>query len=206
MFWKPKSDIFQHFEALNNVLLEVGEKLIRVPESFPDRIAEIAEDMRKLENKADDITHLIIDEINKTFVTPFDREDLYLLATRIDDVIDHSENAVSNLVIYGIREARPPLAEFCSTVNSAAKEICESVKGLQNLRYSFHVLQHNIEIHTLETKGDELLQGALRELFAKENDIKEIIKWKDIFQSFEKSLDRAEDVANVIEAIILKNA
>ncbi|MDP2762681.1 MAG: DUF47 family protein [Sideroxyarcus sp.] len=204
-FFKPKTNIFKRFEALNNVLLEVGKELLLVPDSFPHEIEQRATRMRKLENSADDITHAIIDEINVTFVTPIDSEDLHRLAVRLDDVIDHAENAVSNLVVYGIRKPRYPLAEFCITINKAIIELAACVNLLKTPQKDDGTSRHHVEINTLESTGDELLKNGLRDLFEHENDVKEIIKWKDIFQSFEDSLDRAEDAADVIEGIVIKN-
>ncbi len=204
-FLKPKSSIFDYFQKLNGKLVEVGWELSRIPSSFPNKIAEHVDRMRRLEEEADVITHIIIDEINKSFVTPIDREDLHLLATRIDDVIDHAENAVSNILIYDIKESRDPLPDFCFCIYKATKEISEAVQELRNLKNTKHIINHNIEINALEAEGDRLLKIALENLFRNENDVKNILKWKDIFESFEKSLDRAEDVANVIEAIIIKN-
>jgi uncharacterized protein Yka (UPF0111/DUF47 family) len=204
-FFKPKSSIFKLFEALNAALLDVGRELTRVPESFPHEIETRATRMRKLENSADDITHAIIDEINQTFVTPLDREDLHRLAVRLDDVIDYAENAVSNLVVYGIRESRYPLPEFCITLNKAIQEIVASVNLLKDPKSGHDgISKHHVEINTLESTGDELLKAALRDLFKYENDVKEIIKWKDVLESFEASLDRAEDAADVIAGISIK--
>lgn len=204
---KPRDGrMFERFGALTGVLEKSGDELRRVPASFPDKIEESAERMRKLENEADDLTHAIIDEINASFITPFDREDLYLLAHRIDDVIDFSENAVSNLVTFGITECRPPLKDFCETVAKVTTEIRGAVEGLRDLRFPQHIAERNLRIHTLESEGDELLKAGLADLFAKEKDAREIIKWRDIFQSFERSLDRAEDVANIIEGIVIKHS
>jgi uncharacterized protein Yka (UPF0111/DUF47 family) len=204
-FFKPKSSIFERFEALNDVLLEVGKELTRVPDSFPHEIVKRATRMHQLENTADDITHAIIDEINQTFITPLDREDLHLLTVRLDDVIDHADNAVSNLAVYGIRKSRYPLPEFCITLNNAITEVVACVKLLKDPKKIADASKHHVEINTLEATGDELLKNALRDLFQNEDDVKEIIKWKDIFQSFENSLDRAEDAADVIEGITIKH-
>jgi len=205
-FFKPKSTIFNRFEELNSVLLKVGEELLLVPESFPHEIEQRATRMRELESSADDITHAVIDEINQTFVTPIDREDLHQLVVCLDDVIDEAENAVSNLLVYGIRASRYPLPEFCITLNKAIIEIVACVNLLKAPKKSDGTSKHHVEIHTLESTGDELLKNALRDLFERENDVKDIIKWKDVFQSFEDSLDRAQAAADVIESIKIKNS
>jgi len=205
-FFKPKSTIFNRFEELNSVLLKVGEELLLVPDSFPHEIEQRATRMRELESSADDITHAVIDEINQTFVTPIDREDLHQLVVCLDDVIDEAENAVSNLLVYGIRTSRYPLPEFCITLNKAIIEIVACVNLLKAPKKSDGTSKHHVEIHTLESTGDELLKNALRDLFEKENDVKDIIKWKDVFQSFEDSLDRAQAAADVMESIKIKNS
>ena len=205
-FFKPKSTIFNRFEELNSVLLKVGEELLLVPDSFPHEIEQRATRMRELESSADDITHAVIDEINQTFVTPIDREDLHQLVVCLDDVIDEAENAVSNLLVYGIRASRYPLPEFCITLNKAIIEIVACVNLLKAPKKSDGTSKHHVEIHTLESTGDELLKNALRDLFERENDVKDIIKWKDVFQSFEDSLDRAQAAADVIESIKIKNS
>lgn len=204
-FVRSKTNIFHQFEELCIVLLKTGDELSRVPASFPNDIEERARILRALENEADDITHRIIDEVNKTFITPLDREDLYMLAHRIDDVIDFIENAVSNFVVYGITAPRAYLEEFCILTHKATKEVAESVRGLNDLKNSCHIFTHTLEINNLESQADEIFKKALSDLFHNEPDTKEIMKWKDIFQSFERALDRAEDVSNVIEGIVLKN-
>lgn len=204
---KPRQEsIFDNFDKLTGVLLEIGREMEKLPKAVPHKLALEAQVFRKLEHKADKITHNIIDKINKTFVTPLDREDLHTLAKRIDDVIDLVENGVSNLAVYNVKEMRPPFKEFCSVINLAAKEIYDAVRGLRTLDNIPFLVERMTKINQLETKGDELLQEAFSDLFKNEKDAITLIKWKDIFQILEVALDRAEDVSNVIEAIIIKNA
>ncbi|MEK7557508.1 MAG: DUF47 family protein [Patescibacteria group bacterium] len=205
IFFKSHTTIFDEFEKMNVVLLEAGAKLLEVPKSIPEALGECAREVSELQRKANEARHAIADEIDKSFVTPLDREDLHVLVVRLDATLDHAENAVSNLVVYGVKTARDPLAEFCETVNQAIKECVSCVRVLRQHKKLERIRQHFQELHRLEMKGDILLQMALKELFSHEQDVREIMIWKDIFLSFERSLDRGEDVADVLEGILIKN-
>lgn len=206
LLFKPKKDIFSHFDILCKHLVSVGKEVLLIPDSFPKDIKMHAQNMRDIEKKADDVTHTIIDEIHKSFITPIDREDLHMLAHRTDDIIDFVENAVSNIVVYNITKSRKPLPEFCEIVNKATIKISEMLYGLKNSKDQKLLYKKMVEVNDLESESDELLKKALTDLFENEKNIKSIIKWKDIFQTFERSLDRAEDVANIIEGIVIKHS
>jgi predicted phosphate transport protein (TIGR00153 family) len=167
----------------------------RFPSVQADRIKE-------LEHRGDTITHNVITRLNQTFITPFDREDIHLLASRIDDVLDLTDAAASRLVLYRIRSIRSGVEPLAEILQQATARIRDAIRILQKRD---HVLDYCIEINRLENDADRLSRDLIARLFDEEKDPVEILKWKEIIEVLETATDKCEDVANVIEAIILKN-
>ena len=142
-------------------------------------------------------------KLNQTFITPFDREDIHELASKIDDVIDLVDAAATRLVTYRIKTIRPGVIELAKTVRDAAAQIVAAVRVLDK---GDHILDHCIEINRLENQADHQCQQLIGTLFDQETDAVQIIKWKEIIETLEFATDKCEDVANVIETVTLKNA
>jgi predicted phosphate transport protein (TIGR00153 family) len=166
-----------------------------------------ANKIKDLEHLGDQITHQTIEMLNRTFVTPLDREDIYLLVTKLDDVLDLMDGAASRIQLYKIQEITPEAIKFAEVLKKAGEILKHSITSMRNIKDYKEIVKHCIEIHTLENEGDKLLQEAMMNLFEKEKDdpIK-VIKWKEIYQDLESATDRCEDVANIIEGIVLKYA
>jgi predicted phosphate transport protein (TIGR00153 family) len=177
--------------------------LIQMLENYNgDRNLGVAE-VTSYEHEGDTITHNIIMRLNQTFITPFDREDIHELATKIDDVIDLVDAAARRFITYNIDAVRPGVVDLARTVRDAAAQIVAAVRVLGK---EDHILDHCIEINRLENQADAQTQELIANLFEQERDPIQVIKWKEIIETLEFATDKCEDVANVIETVTLKNA
>ena len=165
------------------------------------------EKMREIEHQCDDITHEIIDKLNRTFITPFDREDIYALAHRFDSVVDIIHAITKRLLLYNLHNSvNKDLIRFSELIEQSVTALANAVRGVRNLKNAKIISDACIEINRLENLGDLLRDETIGKLFDNNYDTLYIIKWKDIFQDAERALDQCEDVANVIESIMVKQA
>jgi predicted phosphate transport protein (TIGR00153 family) len=157
--------------------------------------------VKDLEHIGDTITHELNTRLNQTFITPFDREDIHELSSKVDDVLDLADAAAGRLVLYGVKTILPGVAELAQILETATREIVAAVRllGKQD-----HILDHCIEINRLENEGDRVCRALIAKLFEEEKNPVEIIKWKEIIEAIETAIDKCEDVANVIETVVLK--
>jgi predicted phosphate transport protein (TIGR00153 family) len=161
-----------------------------------------AHNIRDAEHRCDALTHDTIQRLHRTFITPFDREDLYAMASALDDVMDAIDHAAQLFRLYRIRDIRPGARELAHTVSSSAERIHQALDALEGRR---PVQPHAVEINRLENEADRAYQAAVVTLFEHETDPITIIKWKEIFESLEFITDCCEDVANVIESVVVKH-
>lgn len=177
--------------------------LIEMLKNYDHDAAQGVSEIRSYEHTGDTITHAIITRLNQSFITPFDREDIHELASKIDDVIDLVDTAARRFVTYDIKTVRPGVIELAKTIHDAAGQILAAVRvlGREN-----HILDHCIEINRLENQADAQTQELIACLFEQEQDPIQVIKWKEIIETLELATDKCEDVANVIETVTLKNA
>lgn len=159
--------------------------------------------IKDLEHAGDELTHEIIQTLHRTFITPFDREDIYALSSGLDDVLDYIDEIAETILLYGISDISPAAKSMAGLIVEAAVQVQEAVGKLES---KAGVSEHGIEVHRIENVGDTELRRAIGELFSGTHDAVAIIKLKDFYTLLEDSLDRCEDVANVIEGIIIKNA
>jgi uncharacterized protein len=165
--------------------------------------ATLAERMREEEHLADEATHDIIRRVNRTFVTPFDREDIYSLASSLDDVMDYMEEAVDLVLLYDIRQLPAEVAEQVEVIQRCAELTAESMPRLQTMK---DLDEFWIEINRLENQGDKGYRKILAKLFSGEYEALEVLKLKDVVDSLEDAIDAFETVANVIEQISVKES
>jgi uncharacterized protein len=177
--------------------------LLDMLENYDHEAARRVSEVTAYEHKGDTITHGIITRLNQTFITPFDREDIHELASKIDDVIDLVDAAARRFVTYDIKCVRPGVIELAKTVRDSAEQVLVAVRVLGK---QDHILDHCIEINRLENQADAQTRELLANLFDQERDPIQVIKWKEIIESLELATDKCEDVANVIETVTLKNA
>ncbi len=162
--------------------------------------------MRNIEHKGDDITHEIINKLNKTFITPFDREDIYSLTHELDSVIDLINSVTTRINLYNITGTHDDLIQFASIIESSVAALAQAILGLREIKKPDVIKAYCIEVNRLENMGDQLRDTLIGNLFDKSKDPIHIIKWKEIFQECETILDKCEDVVNIVEAIIVKQA
>lgn len=165
-------------------------------------IAEITE----LEHEGDSITHQVLSLLHRTFVTPFDREDIALLAHTMDDVLDFIQSAADAMFIYKIKSPTPRAKELAEVIMLAAAEMGKAVASLGHKKEYKQMLERCVEINRLENSADRIYRAAIGELFDSATDVAELIKWREIYEHMETATDRCEDVADVLEGVALKNA
>lgn len=164
------------------------------------------EQLKELEHEGDRLTHLTLDKLNTTFITPFDREDIHTLATRLDDILDATDAAGQRLVVYRITKVPPKFLELADLLVESAKEVQKAVLALPDRKKLTSAITSCVEINRLENEADVVLREALGDLFDNAHDAIEVVKLKDLFSFLEEATDRCEDVANVIETIIMKGS
>jgi predicted phosphate transport protein (TIGR00153 family) len=168
-----------------------------------DNVELRAEEIRQAEHRGDEISHDIGRRLERTFVTPFDREDIHALISGLDDVLDYIEEAADTFVLYRISAPSPVAVQQASIVVRQCEQLHEALSHLRGFR---DLERYWIEVHRLENEGDLLARRAIAELFEQEQNAIEIIKWKDVYTILETTVDKCEDVANIIERIVLKAA
>jgi hypothetical protein len=192
---------FDLFERQAVHIVESARRLHELIFDFSDAPAKSAA-IRELEHAGDALTHELIRKINTTFVTPFDREDVYALASRLDDVLDLIEAAADRLVLYRIKAPTSGARALGEVIVNAAVATQAAVQCLRPHSAGYHA--HCVETNRLENEADRLLKELIAGLFADVTDPIEVIKWKEIYETLEEVTDRCEDVVNVIEGIMLK--
>jgi uncharacterized protein len=199
----PREERFySDFQALADELKR-GARLLEDMVA-PDRpVWDKADEIKEVEHKCDFLTHEIIQRLNRTFVTPLDREDIHELARSLDDVMDAIDASATILKLYHIDSVRPGARELARLVSDSTEQLVGAVKALEKRR---GVAECAVEINRLENEADRAHQAAVQALFADERDAVVIIKWKEIFDFLEQATDRCEDVANVLEGVVVKHA
>jgi uncharacterized protein Yka (UPF0111/DUF47 family) len=199
-----KIDFFEIFDRAIDNLAKATDLLVEMfkePSDF-DKKAKI---MYEFEQEGDILTHDIMKELNRTFLTPIDREDIHALASRIDDVLDLIWGAVDRMTVYKIDKPTFEAVTIAEDLQMTAGILRKVMRELRSKNYA-HVQEHCIEINRLENRVDRLYRDALGKLLNTPNDPVYIIKWKDIYQLLEDASDRSEDIANILESIVLKYA
>ena len=195
-------EFFDLFEEAAANVVRAADLLDQMLSAFPDR-AELARDILVCEQEGDRITHDIIQHLNKTFVTPIDREDIYELASAVDDIVDYTEEVADYLGLYKI-EAPMEQAQALTKVLVAS---CEQLAmGLENLPSFKDLDRYWIEIHRLENDGDRISRDAVASLFSNGIDPMVVIRWKDMFAVLEEAIDATETAAQILEGIVIKNS
>jgi len=192
---------FELFERQSTTLLEGARALVDMAENFDDIEAK-AHRIKEIETRGDQITHDIIDSLNRTFITPFDREDIHALASALDDVLDNIEGVASRFALFRLRELTPETRELIAIIERACVAIHEAVKCLRNRK---EVHKNLVEINELENEADMISRAMTAKLFETAADFRELIKWKELYGRLEATTDDCEDVANIIEGIFVKN-
>jgi len=197
-----ETKFFELFAELSGYLTE-GAQLLRSILEDPRDLKMRVEQVQAIEHKGDRATHAIITKLNQSFITPFDREDIHRLASSLDDVLDFTNSAAHRLVLYKINEPPPAAAELAGLIVLQSEELA---RGVSVLEKNGSVLMHCEEVNRLEDEADHVSRRAIAHLFESEKDPIQLIKLKELYEVLEFATDKAEDAANVLEAIVLKSA
>lgn len=204
-FFPREIDFFEIFDKAVANLTRATALLVELLENFND-IERKAKEIYEVEQEGDILTHDIMRNLNKTFITPIDREDIHALASRIDDVLDLLWGAVDRLMVFDIKEPTKAAIHLAKDLQVTTTVMQKALRELRAKDYG-HVQEHCIEINRMENRIDRTFRDALGALF---EDFSEdpllVIKWKDVYQHLEDAADRCEDVANILEGIVLKHA
>jgi uncharacterized protein len=197
-----RKEFFQLFNQASANAVAISRALVDLLAQAPNGSQERIRNIKDLEHEGDRLTHEVVNLLNRTFVTPFDRDDMYRLAGALDDICDHVDEAAGNIVGYGVREIRPAAKAQGDVILRAASKLQEAVARLEGFKDSSRQL---MELRDLEDEGDRLNREAVSELFRTQDDAIVIIRWKDIHEALEEAVDACENAADVLEAIVVKN-
>ena len=197
-----RKEFFELFNQAAANAVAIARALVDLLAQAPDGSDDRIRNIKELEHEGDRLTHEVVGLLNRTFVTPFDRDDMYRLAGALDDICDHVDEAAGNIVGYGVKEIRPAAKAQGDVILRAASKLQEAVARLEGFKDSSRQL---IELRSLEDEGDRLNREAVSELFRTSQDAISIIRWKDIHEALEEAVDACENAADVLEAILVKN-
>jgi predicted phosphate transport protein (TIGR00153 family) len=203
----PKSDdFFSDFEAQAAAVVEGAVLLKGLLDDFTDVPAK-CQAIKDVEHRADDITHRAFERLHTQFITPFDRSEIHRILSRIDDVLDLADAAAERLGLYDLDSVLPEARELAAVLVEQTRKMEEAVRGLRNMKKDPQtILAACQEMNKLENQADTLTRKTMAKLFKRGNDPLTVMKWKEIIDLIEDATDRAEDVANVIEGIVLEHA
>jgi len=205
--FKPKTDdFFKLFLDSSNVLRQGAYVLKDVMDNYT-KLEEKMQQISKLEQQADDINDAIIDKLNKTFITPLDREDIYSLATKLDDVVDFQQGIMQRMALYKAGKPSPGAAQLASIMVDCTEEMVQAFTLLKNIKGNQRkILEHTNKIGELESQGDNIYRREVALLFDTCSDPIEIIKWKEILEHMENALDHCENIGDLLRGVVLKYA
>jgi uncharacterized protein len=196
---------FDYFEAHAAKTVEGCQLFLDLARGVED-VPALCAKIKEVESACDQVTHDTVASLHRIFITPFDRNDIHRLITKMDDVMDMVEGAARIIDIYEVRQSSVELTNMAMTLLASANQVCEAVKGLRDLKHSQSILERCVEINRLENESDGQLADAIAQLLRQTTDPITVIKWKEIFEMVEMATDSCEDVANVIEGVVMENA
>jgi uncharacterized protein len=195
-------EFFDLFEEAGGNILRAAGLLEELLNEYPER-NELAREILICEQAGDRITHDIIQRLNQTFVTPIDREDIYELASALDDVVDFTEEVADYLGLYKIEAPMAQAQDLARVLHACARQIAEAMPRLRGFRDISH---YTVELNRLENDGDRIVREAIASLFDNGIDPMVVIRWKDIFERLEEAIDASEHVANILQGVVIKNS
>jgi len=197
-----RREFYNLYNRASANLVDIARLLVRLLDNFPNDRDTLAREIKDAEHEGDRLTYDVVDLLNRTFVTPFDRDDMYRLAGALDDVCDHIDEAAGNILGYGVTEIRENARRQAALIELAAGKLRDAVAKLEGFKDSQREL---VELRELEDEGDRLNREGIAALFASGDDAIAIIRWKDIHEQLEEAMDACENAADVLEAILVKN-
>jgi predicted phosphate transport protein (TIGR00153 family) len=195
----------QYFDLFLQMTVYISDAARELKEMMLDKnqdYSEYAKRIKGMEHACDELTHSISTRLNKSFITPFDREDIYLMSAALDDIVDLIDDAATQIIIFDVKEIKDYAVDLADVIGGMAAQLREIVTTLKKPK---NITQRLVEIHRLENEGDDTFHAAIKELFREEKDPLTVLKWKEIYEKLEAAIDRCENVANIIESVLIKH-
>jgi len=196
---------FEYFNEHADLIVQGSRELAALMASGDD-LERRAHNIESVEKRADKVTRATIELLHKTFITPLDREDIHQLITRMDDILDLIEDAAQLMFLYGVRHATVEGKRLADICVACCEKVKASVVLLSNMDHAAQILQHCADMDRLESEADHVMRAAIARLFREEPDVRELIKLRSVYEHLETVTDRCEDVANIIQGIVLENS
>jgi predicted phosphate transport protein (TIGR00153 family) len=194
---------FTLFAQMTSYINDAARTLVEMLAHQDGDYQEYVQRIKSIEHACDDLTHSVSTRLNQSFITPFDREDIYMMSNALDDVVDLIDGAARAILMYDIHEATEPAKQLAGVIQRMALQLNEVVAVLSKPK---GVTERLVELHRLENEGDDIYHRAVAALFHERGDPLEVIKWKDVYEKLEAAIDRCENVANIIEGVIIKHS
>jgi uncharacterized protein len=194
---------YDYVEKAADYTVEAAKLLLKLTENYRD-MDPIARELEALEHSCDEVAHTTMEQLNKSFITPLDREDIHAMIVRIDDVVDLIQASANRMNLFQIGVPTVHAVNLAKQIVRGCERLSAAIHGMRNVKKYDDVMRDCIATHQVENAADDILHEALKELFAKEKDPIMVIKWKDIYETMESVTDRCEDVANVLQNVIVK--
>lgn len=204
--FSPKNDKFYDlFIDFTGIIEEASSELNVLTKNTED-VEKISSRLKDIEHKGDDLSHQILQELNNSFITPLDREDILLITKKLDDVVDNIEDIAGRYLMYNIKSSREKSFKIVELIQESSKKIKDLFLKLRDFKKDNSIGKVITELNLLETEGDYAYRDAMRELFTTDINQVEIIVWKDLYEKLEKTLDSCEALANIVEGVVMKHA
>ncbi|PYS43923.1 MAG: DUF47 domain-containing protein [Acidobacteria bacterium] len=194
---------FSLFAQMTSYINDAATTLVEMMAHNNGAYEEYVERIKRIEHACDDLTHTVSTRLNQSFITPYDREDIYMMSKALDDVVDLIDGAARAVVMYDIHETTEPAKQLAGVIQRMAQQLHQVVSILNKPK---GVTERLVELHRLENEGDDIYQRAVGGLFHETRDPLTVIKWKDVYEKLEAAVDRCENVANIIEGVIIKHS
>jgi predicted phosphate transport protein (TIGR00153 family) len=204
-FMPKEGRFFEYFVELAEAILQASRELAELMASFDD-VERRAYNIETIEKNGDKITHAAVELLHKTFITPLDRDAIHQLITNMDDILDLIEDSAQSIFLYDIRAVTPEAKKLADICVACAEKVKEAVGMLSNMDNARAIMEVTHEIDRLESEADHVMRSAMAKLFRDEADVRQVIKLRSVYELLEGITDRCEDVANLIEGIVLENS
>ncbi|MEI6601919.1 MAG: DUF47 family protein [Clostridia bacterium] len=201
---KKENMFFDKFSEVAVCIAEASEKLVEISMDF-STLEKNVKAIDEMESKCDCMVHEIYQLVHKSFITPIDREDIHMIAKHLDDILDAIEDASTRMVVFGLSEMKEEAKKMIGTIHEAAQELVALMAGLHNYKKPDAIQINIVNINKLENDCDEFFMNGLKIVFGGKMDMLEAMKWKYIFDYLEKTMDKIEDVANLVEGVVIKH-
>ncbi|MDO4487005.1 MAG: DUF47 family protein [Bacillota bacterium] len=202
---KKENEFYLLLEEFSGKIVKAGEAFYDLVSNYEDIENKVA-DVKTLETECDMQAHKILTALNASFITPFDREDIYSITKEMDDIVDSIEEVANRFIVFDVKKLKPESFAMATYIMQAIRELEVMFKHLPEAQKNSIVREQIIEVNRIENDGDTLYRDALKKLFREEKDPIELIKWKHLYEQLETSLDSCENVANIVEGVIMKYA